>query len=247
MTNDESNNNNQFLINTDEVEPLVDEMDVMGEERRKQFKKSERRWKIFNFSLLSIVAIGAGFFIYSWATDLPEDVPMSEREIIGSFGPVGPGVDGGSYYFKFNDNVYYKEAKGKIRKVIGADSGTFHTLDKFYQADKNHVYTSGYMIEGADPETFTPLEWPYARDKDVIYVNYVKELEGADAETFTVLEGGYQKDKNHAYYHHVVIEEADPETFEVLNDDYAKDKNYYYRAEKISGQTAAPASAAESN
>ncbi len=234
--NDGDNNNSPYSIDDKEVKSAIDNMDTRREERIRRNRKSEKRWKIFNFSLLFLVMIGAGAFIYAWAVNLPGDVPMSDREIIGYFGPVGPGVDGGSYYFKFNGNVYFKEANGKIRKIIGADASTFRTINKYYQEDKDHVYTAGYLIEGADPETFMPLEWPYAKDKDVIYVNYVKELEGADAATFTVLEGGYQKDKDHVYYHHVAIEGADSETFEVLNDGYARDKNYYYRTDKIAGQ-----------
>lgn len=244
MINNEANeNDNQYLINTEEVEPLVDDMDTRGEERRREFRRSERRWKIFHYAVLFFVMAGAGFFIYFWAANLPEDVPMSEREIIGSFGPVGPGVEGGSYYFKFNNSVYYKEGgtRGKIRKIAEADPATFRTIDRFYQQDKNYVYTSGYVIEGADPETFSPLEWPYSRDKDGIYVNYVRKLEGADPETFEVLLGGYQRDKNHAYYLHQAIPGADPETFEVLNNDYAKDKNYYYRYDKIAGEVTASA------
>lgn len=214
MINNEANeNDNQYLINTEEVEPLVDDMDTRGEERRREFRRSERRWKIFHYAVLFFVMAGAGFFIYSWAANLPEDVPMSEREIIGSFGPVGPGVEGGSYYFKFNNNVYYKEGgtRGKIRKIAEADPATFRTIDRFYQQDKNYVYTSGYVIEGADPETFE------------------------------VLLGGYQRDKNHAYYLHQAIPGADPETFEALNNNYAKDKNYYYRYDKIAGEVTASA------
>jgi hypothetical protein len=246
MTEKESNeNSNQYLINTQEVAPLVDQMGTRREERIMQTLKSEKKWRIFNFSLLFLIMMGAGAFIYIWAANAPEDVPMSEREIIGSFGPVGPGVDGGSYYFKFNNSIYYKEtgAEGKIRKIAEADATSFHTIDRFYQKDKDHVFTSGYVIEGADPETFLPLEWPYSRDKSGIFVNYVKKLEGADPETFEVLLGGYQKDKNFAYYHHGIIAGADPATFEVLNDDYAKDKNYYYRYDKIAGQVTAPAPA----
>jgi hypothetical protein len=138
------------------------------------------------------------------------------------------------------DKVYYiqyNEARGKVKREIGADKETFRVLEiETYAIDAAKVFYQGSPLDSADPASFVPLSDFIGRDKFRGYYGS-DAIKGSDGETFEMIDGNYTRDKNDVYYVHTPLHSTSPETFEILtigNGNWSRDKNsYYYTDNKI--------------
>lgn len=105
------------------------------------------------------------------------------------------GVDGGSFqyvkqswdtlYWRDKHAVYIKEAHQDLKKVEGADPGSFEYLGFSFGRDRDHVFFKDRMIE-MDPIQFMLNKNGFLYDQENIF-HYENQL-SLDAKTFKVLE-----------------------------------------------------------
>ena len=129
-----------------------------------------------------------------------------------------------------------------IKKIIGADSGSFE-VDGFYGKDKNNMYAFGKKLLGVNPKTFEIISkngYLFKDDKNIYYFSKkeMKKLLNTDLSSFEeVAENEYYRDKNNVYYYDEYegkvkkITGADSKTFEGISYTFGKDKNAVYKRE----------------
>ena len=154
-------------------------------------KKQEKRvcrviWKIFKITGIIIVSIGgalvflvvAGYGLLFFGQHLDEFIARREggvklhdpcfRSYYIEKGPIYR-IEGNRVCMEFERGATTSYTK----TLEGADAQTFHKIDFYYFADKNHVYYKDEILEGVNPADFKPLgkRTGYFTDGKNIYHN----------------------------------------------------------------------------
>lgn len=132
-------------------------------------------------------------------------------------------VDNSDYYAIDNSRVYWIFPEPRV--VEGADLESFKTWAGTFAIDKNHVYLTGYKVEGVDPKTFSPI----IENQDIVNSPYFKDENSVFFKKIVNVIGDY-------HYTLIKVNEADTKTIRAVNDYIVADENYvYYEGKKVSG------------
>ena len=120
-------------------------------------------WAVLLFGGLFFLLIHADEFIARREGHVKQGDPCFESYYVGK----GPAyrIKGDRVCMEFKRGVDIAYAK----TLEGADVETFHEINIFYFADKNHVYYGDKILEGVDPEKF---------EEGGQYGNYFKGVKG---------------------------------------------------------------------
>ena len=131
-----------------------------------------------------------------------------------------------------NTGVYWN---GNGKAIMSTDTKNFRVIrDSGYveiEADLEHVFINGNIIQGADPLTYAPMEGSYATDKTAVF--YFDEYLGLkkDLPNFRVIKGVYAADDRAVYLMGKQIPGALPASFVVMNENFrcAKDARHVFK------------------